>query len=271
MSKIAVISDIHANIHALDLVLKQIEKDNVDEIFCLGDLVTKYFYPAEVVDLIKESCSVVIKGNCDELVSTDERYVFAREKLGLSRIEYLQNLPFEHNINLNSININFYHSCPNSLERIFNPLFDGNEYASCKDRIIYDYNEMFKDEKSQVSVVGHTHQNYVAKVDNDLELLNDKTTLSNKYRYIINVGSVGEHSHMELENYTPITIIDPYITYALLNIKENTITVEIKKIPYIKTLEKIYIDMIIKQGCNRIPQSPDDTKKIQKSLKLMIK
>lgn len=271
MSRIAIISDVHANIHALDLALKQIEEDTVDEIICLGDLVTKYFYPAEVVDLIKDYCSVVLKGNCDEWVSSDERYVFAREKLGLSRIEYLHTLPLTYHMNANDIDINFYHATPNSLERIFNPLFDGNKYATYNDRIIYDYNEMFKDEKNQVSIVGHTHQNYIAKVDTDFKILEDKVKLSNDSRYIINVGSIGEHSHMELENYTPVTIIDPYITYAILDVEKDITTVQIIKIPYEKTLVKVYIDMMIKQGCNRIPQSPNDTKKIEKSLRLMIK
>ena len=55
MTKIAIISDIHANIDALNLVLKDIEKRGVDKIICLGDLVTKYFYPAEVVDAINEA------------------------------------------------------------------------------------------------------------------------------------------------------------------------------------------------------------------------
>ena len=46
-------------------------------------------YPKEVVDVVKNNCAVVIRGNCDELVANDERYVLARYKLGLDRIEYL--------------------------------------------------------------------------------------------------------------------------------------------------------------------------------------
>jgi predicted phosphodiesterase len=37
--KIAIISDIHANIEALNEVKKDIEKENVDEVICLGDIV----------------------------------------------------------------------------------------------------------------------------------------------------------------------------------------------------------------------------------------
>ncbi|MEI3401861.1 MAG: metallophosphoesterase family protein [Clostridia bacterium] len=37
--KIGLISDIHGNIKALDAVLEQLEKENIDKIICLGDFV----------------------------------------------------------------------------------------------------------------------------------------------------------------------------------------------------------------------------------------
>lgn len=93
MTKIAIISDVHANIEAIKLVLSDIEKRGIDKIVCLGDLVTKYYYPSESVDMIKSNCDIVIKGNCDNHVATNENYKWARNKLGISRIEYLNSLP----------------------------------------------------------------------------------------------------------------------------------------------------------------------------------
>ena len=49
MEKIAIISDIHANIVALEAVLEDIKKRNISRIFCLGDLVLKGSSPCEVV------------------------------------------------------------------------------------------------------------------------------------------------------------------------------------------------------------------------------
>lgn len=78
MEKIAIISDIHANIIALEEVLKDIEKRKVNRIFCLGDLVTKGSSPCEVVDKIKEKCEIVVKGNCDDSVVNPNGNVHAQ-------------------------------------------------------------------------------------------------------------------------------------------------------------------------------------------------
>ena len=69
MERIAVISDIHANVVALEAVLEDIKRRKIDRIFCLGDLVMKGASPCEVVDIIREKCEIVVKGNCDELVA----------------------------------------------------------------------------------------------------------------------------------------------------------------------------------------------------------
>lgn len=63
----AIISDIHGNLEALRAVLEDIDRQEaIDEIVCLGDIVGYGPSPAECVDLIRERCSVVIRGNHDE-------------------------------------------------------------------------------------------------------------------------------------------------------------------------------------------------------------
>ena len=52
MDRIALISDIHSNIVALKAVLNDIEKRQINKIYCLGDLVLKGSSPCEVIDLI---------------------------------------------------------------------------------------------------------------------------------------------------------------------------------------------------------------------------
>lgn len=63
--KIAFISDIHANLPALEEVLKAIKGQKVDMIYCLGDIVNQNVWNNEVVQLLKENNIMVIQGNHD--------------------------------------------------------------------------------------------------------------------------------------------------------------------------------------------------------------
>jgi diadenosine tetraphosphatase ApaH/serine/threonine PP2A family protein phosphatase len=63
--RIAVISDIHANLHALETVLADIDRESVDEIWCLGDIVGYGPKPNECCDLIRERTAISLCGNHD--------------------------------------------------------------------------------------------------------------------------------------------------------------------------------------------------------------
>jgi diadenosine tetraphosphatase ApaH/serine/threonine PP2A family protein phosphatase len=63
--RIAVFSDIHANLHALEAVLAAIDLEGVDEIWCLGDLVGYGPRPNECVDLVRTRADVSLCGNHD--------------------------------------------------------------------------------------------------------------------------------------------------------------------------------------------------------------
>ncbi len=63
--RIAVVSDIHANLHALEAVLEAIDADPPDELWCLGDLVGYGPRPNEVVDVIRERAGLCLVGNHD--------------------------------------------------------------------------------------------------------------------------------------------------------------------------------------------------------------
>ena len=70
MDRIAIISDVHANITALNAVLDDIHSRGISRIFCLGDSVTKCCNPDLVIDKLREKCEVVLRGNCDESISS---------------------------------------------------------------------------------------------------------------------------------------------------------------------------------------------------------
>lgn len=61
----AIISDIHSNLEALQAVLDDISKNNVSEIYCLGDVVGYGPNPRECVDLVMQ-CKLVLLGNHDQ-------------------------------------------------------------------------------------------------------------------------------------------------------------------------------------------------------------
>jgi predicted phosphodiesterase len=63
--RVAVISDIHANLHALEAVLEAIGADPPDEIWCLGDLVGYGPRPNEVVEEVRRRAKICLVGNHD--------------------------------------------------------------------------------------------------------------------------------------------------------------------------------------------------------------
>jgi diadenosine tetraphosphatase ApaH/serine/threonine PP2A family protein phosphatase len=64
--KRAIISDVHGNIEALRVVLADIERQRVDSIFCLGDVVGYGPNPCECVMAVRDACEVVLLGNHDQ-------------------------------------------------------------------------------------------------------------------------------------------------------------------------------------------------------------
>lgn len=61
----AIVSDIHANLPALEAVLEAIEKAGVEEIWCLGDVIGYGAEPDECTELVLERCSLCLVGNHD--------------------------------------------------------------------------------------------------------------------------------------------------------------------------------------------------------------
>jgi diadenosine tetraphosphatase ApaH/serine/threonine PP2A family protein phosphatase len=63
--RVAVVSDIHANLHALEAVLEAIDADLPDELWCLGDLVGYGPRPNEVTEIVRERAQLCLVGNHD--------------------------------------------------------------------------------------------------------------------------------------------------------------------------------------------------------------
>jgi predicted phosphodiesterase len=106
--RVALISDMHGNAIGLDAVLAEVEREQVEEIVCLGDVAQGGAQPAEVVDRLRELGCRCVFGNSDEFLLTldpegsgedvDEeererllrRGEWSREQLGPDRLEFLR-------------------------------------------------------------------------------------------------------------------------------------------------------------------------------------
>ena len=118
MERIAIISDIHGNMPALEAVLADIKNRSMERIFCLGDLAGKGPSSAEVVDIIREYCEVVIKGNWDYYLSEQEDNEVLRwhqKKLGVERLKYMKELPIYKEFYISGKLLRLCHASPNDL------------------------------------------------------------------------------------------------------------------------------------------------------------
>jgi len=68
MVRAAIISDIHGNREALESVLADIDRQGIEEIHCLGDIVGYGPDPVACVDIVRERCKIVICGNHDQAI-----------------------------------------------------------------------------------------------------------------------------------------------------------------------------------------------------------
>lgn len=96
MERIALISDIHGNLPALEAVLSHIEAKGINRIICLGDMIGKGPSSPQVVDICREKCTEVVIGNWDKYVSNNEKegaVNWYRSQLGEERLAYLRDLP----------------------------------------------------------------------------------------------------------------------------------------------------------------------------------
>jgi predicted phosphodiesterase len=111
--RIALLSDIHGNLIALEAVLADLARRGpFDEVVVAGDLVWSGPWPAEVVDRVRSVTPAVIQGNTDAFFRRKpeetppgkrenrfaEQMAWMLEKLGPERAEYLAALPASHRI-----------------------------------------------------------------------------------------------------------------------------------------------------------------------------
>lgn len=120
LEKIAIISDIHSNVPALEAVYKDIARRRIRRIFCLGDLVGKGPQPAEAVDRARERCEFIAQGNWDAGILREQNNASGRwqqEQTGADRLDFLGSLPFSLDLRLSGELVRLFHA---SADSVFN-------------------------------------------------------------------------------------------------------------------------------------------------------
>lgn len=179
--RVAIISDIHANLEALQKAFEIIERSNIDDVVCLGDLVGYGANPNECIDFVDRRTKKVLLGNHDQaafdLNQAEYFNTYARraahwthDALTPEHTAYLQSLPYT----LSETEFTFVHSSPVEPEE-WHYIFSNREAS-----------RNFHHFKTPVCFVGHSHVPGV--------FCEDQRTREVKrgLRYLINVGSIGQ-------------------------------------------------------------------------------
>lgn len=159
--KIAILSDIHANLPALEVVLGDVERNKCDHIFVLGDLIGYYHWPKEVVEKIMSlSNCTTIKGNHEDLLlgslNSKDFANRCKDKYGtglelaakiLSEVElqWLKELPDSKTIILEDVKFSLVHGSDKDINEYIYP-------DSHRERI-----DSFDSNTSKYVFFGHTH------------------------------------------------------------------------------------------------------------------
>lgn len=189
--RFAFISDIHANLEALEAVIEDIGKNNIDETICLGDAVGYGANPNECVNLVKEHCAIALLGNHDAaatgLLTTQHFNIHARiaiewtsQTLTPENKEFLSALPV---VKTNEL-LTFVHATP----------YEPNMWYYITSLEEAAFNFQFFDTK--ICLVGHTHIPIITALENNEIYVHQEKTISFKgkedMRLLINIGSVGQ-------------------------------------------------------------------------------
>lgn len=187
----AIISDIHANIEALEAVIADATSQHIDEFVCLGDVVGYNAAPSECIRRIRKLGCKVVKGNHDHYCSDPNVNLddfqpnaasvieWTRRNISEGDTAWLRELPFTAAI----MGFTIVHSTLDSPEHF--------RYAF--DRL--DAKDSFSYQRTRVCFHGHTHVPCIfrrASAGADVEKLAPANGSLGTGNYFVNVGSVGQ-------------------------------------------------------------------------------
>jgi putative phosphoesterase len=213
MERVAVITDIHANLPALEAALARIDDEGIQQIYCGGDLVGYGPRPNEVCALIEERRIPTIYGNYDWAIARDEEdcgcaYVDRHDReIGQLSVhwtlehtdhrskDFMRELPFDLRFELAGRRVRLVHGSPRKVNEY---LFD--------DKPAKTFERIAAGAECDVLVFGHTHRPWVREYGGVL---------------FVNCGSVGKPKDG-----------DARAGFAVLGSNSNGVDVEIVRVAY---------------------------------------
>ena len=187
--KYAIISDVHANIEALEPVLAYADDAGVDQIVCLGDVVGYNATPNECADILRERNILTIMGNHDAVACGDEdpwgfnpvakkAALWTRDQLSAENIQWIKSLPD--------------HLCFGDFATVHGAPKSHNTYLfSWRDIIPHLY--YLEEQNCRICFMGHTHTPGIFSVDGMYTIDEDfRFSLGMEKVFFINPGSVGQ-------------------------------------------------------------------------------
>ena len=186
--KYALISDVHANLEALNAVLEEIESMNIDKIFCLGDAIGYGANPEECARIIQEKCDICLMGNHEAAVvgNLDISYftqyakdaaLWTRNNVSEDILNWASNLPLVsviHNFTL-----------------IHGSLYQPEMFNYVQTIADAEYN--FDVLETDILFLGHSHQPLAFfNTEPMTYTLGPEIELDNSDKVIVNIGSVGQ-------------------------------------------------------------------------------
>lgn len=221
MSSIAILSDIHGNIEALDAVLGDLKSHSYDITLCTGDLVGYGPRPNEVINRIREIKISTVMGNYDEAVGftlpacgchidNPRQKELSRHSLKWSiehttpaNREYLRSLPESISMATGGKTILLIHASDDSISEYI--------YQSDDERI----RQILMQTNEHIYIYGHTHFPFIKRVGT---------------KWIVNAGSVGRPKDG-----------DNRACYVRMKIEDGKVHAEIRRISY--DVEKVVQDV----------------------------
>jgi predicted phosphodiesterase len=198
--RLAILSDIHANLPALEAVLAAIDNAGTEETWCLGDVVGYGAHPDECTRLVADRCSVSLVGNHDLAVLSEldissfspaaaTAVRWTQRNAGDETLRYLRGLRAADT----DREVALYHASPRD------PVW---EYVLWPDQAA----ECIEQQAQRVSLIGHSHVALFFTLDQDAGALGDAAPRDAQgaqagdgtqleiadSRWLINPGSVGQ-------------------------------------------------------------------------------
>ncbi len=232
----ALISDIHGNLEALEVVVRDIESQDIDRIICLGDIVGYGPNPCQCLDVVMKRCDLTILGNHDQAALFDPEgfnpvalraIYWTRDELDRGpgpsavvngRWDFLSELPKFHREN----DFLFVHGSPRDTT---------NEYVFPE--TIYDQPRMklLFDRVDKYCFQGHTHMPGIFTTDGEFippDECDYEFPLGDE-KLMVNVGSVGQPRDE-----------DPRACYAIVDDNQECIVFRRLEYDVNKTVQQIY-------------------------------